>query len=296
MPVSITPLLADRLDISEERARSLLQTMLQELRRRAESEGVRLPELGTFREEGGTLTFVPSPSLRRRINRKYEGLTAEELDAPSELSPLSVSELDTEEEPSGDGPDDVLPPTPGEDKDDAGSEQEPVPSSAAPSSSQGRRIDSFSIIGLVLAFLFLLGAGWFVLDRTDVLAPGPDPGSDLTAEQTSPPPDTGSPSDTASSERPEPDAEETSDSDATAPPAKDWAIVVASRSSRAAAEAAAEEYRTRFDSVSVVEGTVDGQAWHRVAIGWYPSEAAAERALDEQASALPPGAWIHRLR
>jgi len=129
-----------------------------------------------------------------------------------------------------------------------------------------------------------------------VLAPGPDPGSDLTAEQTSPPPDTGSPSDTASSERPEPDAEETSDSDVTAPPVKDWAIVVASRSSRAAAEAAAEEYRTRFDSVSVVEGTVDGQAWHRVAIGWYPSEAAAERALDEQASALPPGAWIHRLR
>jgi cell division septation protein DedD len=296
MPVSITPLLADRLDISEERARSLLQTMLRELRRRAESEGVRLPELGTFREEGGTLTFVPSPSLRRRINRKYEGLTAEELSAPSEPPSPAVSELDVEEEPSGDGPDDGPTPTPVEVGDDARSEQEPVPSSEPPPSSQGRTIDSFSIIGLVLAFLFLLGAGWFVLDRTNVLAPGPDPGSDLTAEQTSPPPDTGSPSDTASSERPEPDAEETSDSDVTAPPVKDWAIVVASRSSRAAAEAAAEEYRTRFDSVSVVEGTVDGQAWHRVAIGWYPSEAAAERALDEQASALPPGAWIHRLR
>ena len=295
MPVSIVPLLADRLDISEERARSLLQTMLQELRRRAESEGVRLPELGIFREEDDTLTFVPSPSLRRRVNLQYEGLTTEELSAPSEPPSLAVSELDVEE-PSGDGPDDVPTPTPVEVGDDARSEQEPVPPAEPESSSQGRTIDSFSIIGLVLAFLFLLGAGWFVLDRTNVLAPGPDPGSDLTAEQTSPPPDTGSPSDTASSERPEPDAEETSDSDVTAPPVKDWAIVVASRSSRAAAEAAAEEYRTRFDSVSVVEGTVNGQAWHRVVIGWYASGAAAKRALDEQASALPPGAWIHRLR
>ena len=295
MPVSIAPLLADRLDISEERARSLLQTMLQELRRRAESEGVRLPELGIFREEGDTLTFVPSPSLRRRVNLQYEGLTTEELSAPSEPPSLAVSELDVEE-PSGDGPDDVPTPTPVEVGDDARSEQEPVPSSEPPPSSQGRTIDSFSIIGLVLAFLFLLGAGWFVLDRTNVLAPGPDPGSDLTAEQTSPPPDTGSPSDTASSERPEPDAEETSDSDVTAPPVKDWGIVVASRSSRATAEAMAEQYRTLFDSVAVVEGTVNDQTWYRVAIGWYASEAAAERALDEHASALPSRAWTHRLR
>ena len=295
MPVSIAPLLADRLDISEERARSLLQTMLQELRRRAESEGVRLPELGIFREEGDTLTFVPSPSLRRRVNLQYEGLTTEELSAPSDPPSLAVSELDVEE-PSGDGPDDVPTPTPVEVGDDARSEQEPVPSSEPSPSSQGRTIDSFSIIGLVLAFLFLLGAGWFVLDRTNVLAPGPDPGSDLTAEQTSPPPDTGSPSDTASSERPEPDAEETSDSDVTAPPVKDWGIVVASRSSRATAEAMAEQYRTLFDSVAVVEGTVKDQTWYRVAIGWYASGAAAKRALDKQASALPPGAWIHRLR
>lgn len=299
MPVSITPLLADRLDISEERARSLLQTMLQELRRRAEAEGVRLPELGTFREEGGTLTFVPSPSLRRRVNLQYEGLTAEELSAPSEPPSLAVSELDLEEEPSGDDPDDVPTPTPVEVEDDAGSEQEPVPPAEPQSSPQGRTIDSFSIIGLVLAFLFLLGAGWFVLDRTNVLAPGPDPGSDLTAEQTSPPPDTGSPSDTVGSQQPGQDAEEASDpdtEDAEESPAKDWGIVVASRSSRAAAEATAEEYRPRFDSVAVVEGTVNDETWYRVAIGWYASEAAAERALDEQTSALPSGAWTHRLR
>ena len=287
MPVSIAPLLADRLDISEERARSLLQTMLQELRRRAESEGVRLPELGIFREEGDTLTFVPSPSLRRRVNLQYEGLTTEELSAPSEPPSLAVSELDVEE-PSGDGPDDVPTPTPVEVGDDARSEQEPVPSSEPSPSSQGRTIDSFSIIGLVLAFLFLLGAGWFVLDRTNVLAPGPDPGSDLTAEQTSAPPDTGSPSDTTGSQQPGQDAEDT--------PAKDWGIVVASRSSRATAEAMAEQYRTLFDSVAVVEGTVNDQTWYRVAIGWYASEAAAERALDEHASALPSRAWTHRLR
>lgn len=79
MPSSIDAPVAERLDISEERARTLLRTLVKELRDRARTEGVRLPELGTFQEEHGALRFSPSPSLRRLVNRQYEGLETEDL-------------------------------------------------------------------------------------------------------------------------------------------------------------------------------------------------------------------------
>lgn len=101
-PESITPLLAERLDISTDRAGTLLESMLQELKSRATSDGVHLSDLGTFEEEDGTLTFIPSPSLRRRVNHQFEGLSSEDLSAPpsarpEEEAPPSLRESSREE-------------------------------------------------------------------------------------------------------------------------------------------------------------------------------------------------------
>lgn len=281
MPVSITPLLAERLDISEERARSLLETMLQELRRRAETDGVRLPELGTFREEDGTLTFEPSPSLRRRVNHEYEGLSPESFPIPG--SP------DTSEAP---------PVVPTEDEDEpeeeAASPSEPVPAT------RGSGVDSFTIIALVLMVFFLGAVGWFVIDRTDVLDSSPSTNPPVASEQQPQEPSPDATPDTTTDQQPAPASDSLSkaqDDQATAAPApKNWGIVVASRSSQASAEEVASAYRSLFDSVEVVSGTVDDRTWHRVAIGWYESETAAKRALDEHAPQLPSRAWIHKLR
>lgn len=284
MPASITPLLADRLDISEERARSLLQTMLQELRRRTESDSVRFPELGTFREENGTLTFEPSPSLRRRVNHQYEGLSAEELMPPEPVPEAEPADEEVEEEPI---------PTLDPIDEDAPSEQASSAAYESEPSPQGRTVDSFSIISIVLAVLLLLGVGWFVLDQTNVWSPSPNvaaeqgPGTSDTADADQ--------TDRISGVRTQ-DDQDTTAQDTTAQTTGGWAIVVASRDSRAAAEEMADEYKSRYDSVEVIAGTVDNRTWYRVAIGAYDSEASAERALDENASALPSGAWTHRLR
>lgn len=305
MPASITPLLAERLDISEERARSLLQALLRELRRRAESDSIQLPELGTFREEDGRLTFVPSPSLRRRVNHHYEGLSAEDLTAPSPEPPSPVGlESPPEAEPPHDGPADEPTPTLDSVDGDDTSEQDGPPSDEPEPASRGASVDSFSIISLVLASIFLLGASLFVLDRTNVWSLFSSPQPPVAAEQAPETSDTtGAQRTTRSSgvtaaEQDEPDttAQDTTAQDTTTQPTRNWVIVVASRSSRAAAEETAEGYRSRFDSVRVVSGTVNGRTWYRVAIGGYASEAAAERALDENAASLPSGAWSHRLR
>lgn len=300
MPASITPLLAERLDISEEQARSLLEALLRELRRRAESDSVQLPELGTFREEDGRLTFVPSPSLRRRVNHHYEGLSTENLTAPSPETPSSGGlESPPEAEPPRGGPaDEPIPTLDSIDEEDP-SEQDVSPSGEPEPASRGASVDSFSIISLVLAFIFLLGVGVFVLDRTNVWSPFSSPEPPVAAEQGPGASDTttsqqadrssGSPSGTQVDQ-------DTAAQDTAAQAVGNWAIVVASRSSRAAAEETAKTYRSRFDSVEVVSGTVNGRTWYRVAIGGYASETAAERALDENASKLPSGAWTHRLR
>ncbi|PSQ61076.1 MAG: hypothetical protein BRD27_03630 [Bacteroidetes bacterium QH_10_64_19] len=86
-PEPITPLLAERLDISPDRTEALLQSMLQELKNRAASEGVHLSDLGTFQDEDGTLAFIPSPSLRRRVNHQFEGLSPEDLAGPPAAQP-----------------------------------------------------------------------------------------------------------------------------------------------------------------------------------------------------------------
>lgn len=122
-PESITPLLAERLDISTDRAETLLQSMIQELKSRTASEGVHLEELGTFEEENGTLMFTPSPSLRRRVNHQFEGLSPEDLSGPqpdrSEAEAPPSRESSGEEAETGPGP--------AEPSDEPPSEPEPAP-------------------------------------------------------------------------------------------------------------------------------------------------------------------------
>jgi cytoskeletal protein RodZ len=195
-------------------------------------------------------------------------------------------------------------------EEDAPSEQPPspssesVPSPEAEPSPQGRAGDSFSIISIVLAVVFLLGVGWFVLDQTNVWPPTPSPTPNVTAEQGPGGSDTADAQQTDrlsgvnanTQDDQDTAAQDTTAQDTTAQTTGGWSIVVASRAYRAAAEEMADEYKRRFDSVEVVSGTVDDKTWYRVAVGRYDSEAAAERAIDENASALPSGAWSHRLR
>jgi septal ring-binding cell division protein DamX len=284
MPASITPLLAERLDVSEERARSLLRTLLQELRRRAEADGVQLPELGTFREQDGTLTFEPSPSLRRHVNQPYEGLSAEVVPPPSPETEEALSPPPGA--PSAEAPDaaeaDARPEPP---------HAEPVPADA----SEEERRPARSFIGAGLLVLLLAGAGWFVATQTGLFADGPDrpaPSSSESPVATAP---SAGPADTARAASTPPDSAQSPARDSTYAP-NSWAIVVASRSAREAAEQTAQAYQSRFDSVAVVAGTVDGTTWYRVAIGWYDSEPDAEEALATHADALPSGAWTHQLR
>lgn len=115
-PDPITPLLAERLDISPDQTQALLQSMLQELKNRAASEGVHLSDLGTFQEEDGTLAFIPSPSLRRRVNHQFEGLSPEDLAGPPAARPEDDAPPSLRE-PSGadDDPSSAEPPSPNDD-------------------------------------------------------------------------------------------------------------------------------------------------------------------------------------
>ena len=280
MPNSIIPLLAERLDIPEDQVRPLLNTMVQELRQRAASDGVQLSGLGTFQEDGGTLTFSPSPALQRRVNRPYEGLSAESLSPAPEADPDASPAQDPSEEAAPS-------PAPDASQDEDLAQDRPP---AQPNADTGSP-DSFTIISGVLAVLFLAGAGWFVVDQTNLLSPPQNSPSPTAAET---PADGSGPSSTADSapdsqpEAPPPSEDEASD-------ARDWTIVVASSSSRGGAQEAADQYASQFDSVAVVSGTVDNTTWYRVTIGRYASESTAERVLTERTDALPPDAWTHRL-
>lgn len=79
MSALIYTLLANELDISDEKAKKLVTAMLGEVRKRARREGVRLPDLGKFSEKDGRLTFEPSESLARAVNHRFEGLDTEDL-------------------------------------------------------------------------------------------------------------------------------------------------------------------------------------------------------------------------
>ncbi len=277
MPTSIIPLLAERLDIPEDQVRPLLSTMVEELRQRAASDGVQLSGLGTFREDGDALTFDPSPVLQRRVNRPYEGLSAESLSPEAEPDPSSAQDPSEEAVPS--------PASDADQDEDLAQDRPPAQPNA-----DTRSPDSFTILSGVLAALFLAGAGWFVVTQTNVLGPTQNPpptATETPADQTGRNATADSASDSQSVDSTVPE-DEASD-------VRDWTIVVASSSSRGGAQEAADRYASQFDSVAVVSGTVDNTTWYRVTIGRYASESTAERVLTERADALPSDAWTHRL-
>lgn len=325
MPESITPLLAERLDIPEEQAQSLLETMVQELRQRTETDAVQLSGLGTFRQEEGTLVFQPGPVLRRRVNRQFEGLSAEPLtpaaEGDAEATPPSgrsaAGPTDTPDSTDPEEPPPFMqsPPAPDETEDTtethaSTSDSDDTETSSAPDrppadrdQPEDRSPDSFTVISLVLLVLFLLGAGWFVLDRTNVWGPNSTASSQTSTQSPTaseePPTASNAQDPSESNESPSDGAEDeatpSSSQDADSP-AQNWTIIVGSRSSRSAAQEVADAYASRFDSVAVVAGTVDNTTWYRVAVGRYSSEADAEQALADQSDALPSDAWTHNLR
>ena len=100
MSAPIHSLLADELDLPDAKAKKLLGAMLREVRKRAR-QGVRLPDLGKFSEENGTLVFEPSESLARAVNHRFEGLDTEDLGS----APDTTAETNTDD--SDGGPDTI---------------------------------------------------------------------------------------------------------------------------------------------------------------------------------------------
>lgn len=96
MSASIHTLLADELGISDAKAKKLLSAMLREVRKRAKAGGVRLPNLGKFKETDGRLSFSPEESLVRAVNHRFEGLASEDLGS----APMDDDEDESPEEPS----------------------------------------------------------------------------------------------------------------------------------------------------------------------------------------------------
>lgn len=104
MPSQIHIFLADELDISEEDAQRLLQSVVREIRDRAGSGAVRLPGLGTFQTDDERLYFEPAEDLARTVNEEYEGLEAESVPAPSADSDQESPRTDETEPVDGTDP------------------------------------------------------------------------------------------------------------------------------------------------------------------------------------------------
>lgn len=323
-PESITPLLAERLDISPDRAETLLQSMLQELKSQAAAENVLLSELGTFEKEDGTLTFNPSPSLQRRVNHQFEGLSPEDLSGPPSARPEAEAPPSPEES-SREDPETAPAIDPSEEDEDSGDEADRLPladphgpkeaEEAPPDEDEEKPASptrTFPVISGLLLFTVLLGIGWFILTETNLWSSSQLPSATSEPETAQPadpekssqsadpemaddPSEDGDQPDRDTDARPEDASDEDAGSDAVDAEAGTWTVVIASRSSRPEAEAVASEYNDQLDTVRVVRSTVNDKTWYRVMAGQYDSEAAAKRALDANASIMPSDAWLHDL-
>lgn len=305
MASSILPLLADRLDVSDEDARALLRTLVRELRTHAATDEVRLSGLGTFSEApDGTLQFTPAPSLQRHVNASYEGLSPEAVGAleTTEAAETRTPHADASV-PSPDASSSASDPDPAASGEptapkDAPDRASPERVSPRPNASE-RRSPVRAVWGAALAMLLLAAAGWLMYSEPGLLGASSPPAS--PAVSSAPPPDTASENESPSAAPPDrspssrPGSPSSTARDSATTPSR-WAIVVASHTARTAALETAHSYRTRFDTVKVVAGTVDGQTWYRVAVGQYDSEPQAEQALARAESTLPTDAWTHPLR
>ena len=162
------------------------------------------------------------------------------------------------------------------------------------------------IVAAVLVVVFLLGAGWLVLGQQG-LVPAPQsvftqqtdaPASAGPNDATAPASPSADTTDTASST-----AVDTTDTLGTPPNASQadgrWALVVASRDTRPAAEDQADTFRVRLADISlpinIRTAETDNTTRHRVVVGNFSSRDAALEAMDEHQSLLPEGVWLLRL-
>jgi chemotaxis protein histidine kinase CheA len=74
-----------------------------------------------------------------------------------------------------------------------------------------------------------------------------------------------------------------------------WTVIVASETSREAAEAAAQPYLDLDLPVDVLRGVSKGVTRYRVGVGQFAGQAEAEAAIRRLGDRLPPGAWPLRI-
>jgi hypothetical protein len=327
MPSSLSSLLADKLGLSEDHARRLLERLAHTIRDHADASGVHVSGLGTFRDQDGTLTFEPADRLARRVNHRFEGLDAEPAaSAPDGASARFLTPLVTDtrpelppDAPSLHAPEEPPSIPPAVWRPQSAAQETPAapasstsedspPSSETDTAAQRRpsrpdrdRSAGPRIAAAVLAALFLLSAGWLVLGHQGLV---PTPHSVLS-EQTEPPPSSG-PDETSRAARPPADTADTTTASQDTTAAADttaeaprWALVVASRNTRAAAEDQADTFRVRLSNLSlpinIRTAETDNTTRHRVVVGDFSSKEAALEAMDEHQSVLPEGVWLLRL-
>lgn len=180
---------------------------------------------------------------------------------------------------------------------------------------------ALSWIGGLLALLLLAGGSWYFFGGRGAVPPFPlasgppaadaDPPRAVSSMPTPAPADSAAaagptPGDTAATA---PISDETSVENTSRAPVSDslgfdaaageWVLVVASRTDRANAERALEQFRGRFAgtdlAAELLVGETDGVRRYRVALGPFPSLDATNAASERYGERLPPGAWPHRL-
>lgn len=302
MSGSFVQLIAERLEISESEAREKLDALLTELRSRAQDQRVRVPDLGWFEEREGTLTFSPSPSLRRHINQRYEGLSPQPL--PPKAEPAME---DGEKSESGASP----PPAQRESDESPGTDTDSEPKERTQKASRERTLDSFHLILGILLLALLSGLGWFVFNQQIPLTSGRSSGADQSAVDTT---DTTlaasasagqqeseeNPRTSSSPQQPTP-SDDTSASTASPRdrlnlPSGGWTIVLASTANLTRAQKIREQYEGRFaDSkyfLDVLPSQVDDTKRYRVVLDQFGSKDTAFSTLERLKDTLPEGAWV----
>jgi hypothetical protein len=94
MSLSLSKLLAERLDVSIEEARGIVDEMVAELRQEVRSSGsVEWPGLGTFLLREDRIDFEPTESVADAVNLRYSGLEPIVVDAGADVPSWRKNEL-----------------------------------------------------------------------------------------------------------------------------------------------------------------------------------------------------------
>ena len=201
------------------------------------------------------------------------------------------------QEPPESGEESVASPTP---------DKEPMPSPKAPrrppAAPHRRRQASDSepkrLIYVALGIIAILAGAFFAYQMLKPGAPEPvpppltttSPSEDTTQAATLPPPDT-----TQAPAEAQPEVPPQRSLGGIDRSAGGWTVIVASETSREAAEEAAQPYLDLGLPVDVLRGVSGGVTRYRVGVGQFASQAEAEAAIERLRDRLPPGAWPLRI-